>query len=83
MPADTKGRVTRLIVDHLGIDEAKVTDNAHLADDLGADSLDAIELIMACEDEFHIEISDEQLDRVRTVADIVRLIDKLWLEQHP
>lgn len=83
MPADTFDRLKRIIVDHLGVDQAKVTASAEIRNDLGADSLDAIELVMACEEEFHIEISDEQIERIKIVGDVVGLIDRLWAEQHP
>lgn len=69
-------RVRKIIVEHLGVDEHKVVDNANINDDLGADSLDAIELCMAVEEEFKIEITDAEIDNIKTVDDIVKLVDK-------
>lgn len=67
--------VKKIISSELSVDEAKVTLDAKLADDLGADSLDATELIMAIEDEFNIEINDEKAQAMKTVRDIVEYID--------
>lgn len=68
-------RVRKIIIEHLGVDESKVVDNANITDDLGADSLDAIELCMAVEEEFKIEITDAEIDAIKTVDDIVKLVD--------
>lgn len=68
-------RVKKLISEHLGVDEARVVDTASIEKDLGADSLDAIELVMAFEEEFQIDISDDEADKLQTVDDIVNMID--------
>lgn len=69
-------RVKNIIVDHLGVDEDKVTDDASFIDDLGADSLDTVELIMAFEEEFGIEISDEEGDAIVTVGNAIAFLKK-------
>ena len=71
----TTDRVKKIVVEHLGVDESKVTDKANINDDLGADSLDAIELCMAVEEEFKIEITDAEIATIQTVEDIVKLVD--------
>ncbi|ATY85076.1 acyl carrier protein [Kyrpidia spormannii] len=73
--SDTFDRVKRIIVDRLGVDEDKVTMEASFKDDLGADSLDIVELVMELEDEFGMEISDEDAEKISTVAEVVRYID--------
>ncbi|GAB7388106.1 acyl carrier protein [Bacillaceae bacterium] len=73
--ADTFERVKKIIVDRLGVDESKVTPEASLKDDLEADSLDVVELVMELEDEFDLEISDEDAEKIRTVGEIVEYID--------
>jgi len=70
-------RVKKIVVDHLGVDEAKVTPEAAFTDDLSADSLDHVELTMAFEEAFGIEISDEAAEGVLTVGDAVKLIERL------
>lgn len=70
-------RIKKLIVAYLGTEEAKITPGANFQDDLGADSLDAIELVMAAEEEFAIEISDEQATEIKTVGDFFALIKTL------
>ena len=67
-------RVKTIIVDRLGVDEAKITMEATFKDDLGADSLDVVELIMELEDEFDLEISDEDAEKISTVGDVVTYI---------
>jgi acyl carrier protein len=73
--SDTLSRVKSIIVDRLGVDEAKVVPTATFKDDLGADSLDVVELIMELEDEFDTEISDEDAEKIKTVGDVVTYID--------
>jgi len=70
-------RIKSLIVQELGVDADKVTLEARLADDLGADSLDAVELIMAIEEEFDIEVNDEAAQQINQVKDIVEQVEKL------
>jgi acyl carrier protein len=74
MPVDEK--VKQIIVEQLGVDEAEVTANASFVDDLGADSLDIVELVMAFEEAFDIEIPDEDAEKIRTVQDAVDYIGK-------
>lgn len=69
-------KVKELIVENLGVDEEEVTPEATLMDDLGADSLDAVELSLALEDELDIRIPDEEFEQMKTVQDIVDYIDK-------
>lgn len=69
--SDTAERVRGIIVEHLGVDEAKVTDTASFIDDLGADSLDTVELVMAFEEEFGCEIPDDAAEKILTVKDAV------------
>lgn len=73
----TADRVKKIVTDHLGADEAKVTPEASLREDLGADSLDHVELVMAFEEEFMIEISDEVAEKVVTVGDAVTTIEQI------
>jgi len=68
-------RVKQIIVEQLGVDEAEVTPNASFVDDLGADSLDTVELVMAFEEAFEIEIPDEDAEKIRTVKDAVDYIN--------
>ncbi|MBM7715635.1 acyl carrier protein [Siminovitchia sp. FSL H7-0308] len=72
--ADVMERVTKIIVDRLGVEESKVTLEASFRDDLGADSLDVVELVMEFEDEFDMEISDEDAEKIATVGDAVNYI---------
>ena len=67
-------KVKKIIVDRLGVDEAEVTSEASFVDDLGADSLDTLELVMALEEEFGIEIPDEDAEKILTVNDAVKYI---------
>ena len=69
-------RVKKIIVDQLGIEESKITENSSFIDDLGADSLDIVELIMAFEEEFDIEIPDEDAEKMKTVGDAVKYLNK-------
>ncbi len=69
-------KVKQIIVEQLGVDEAEVTPNASFVDDLGADSLDTVELVMAFEEAFDIEIPDEEAEKIKTVQDAVDYIAK-------
>ena len=73
--SDTADRVKKIVVEHLGVDEDKVVDNASFIDDLGADSLDTVELVMAFEEEFGIEIPDDAAETIQTVGDAVKFIE--------
>ena len=73
--ADTYSEIKALIVDLLGVDESKVTKDARFREDLEADSLDLVELIMAFEDKFGSEISDEDAQKITTVGEAVKYID--------
>lgn len=72
----TEGKVKGIIVEQLGVDEDEVTLDASFTDDLGADSLDIVELVMAFEEEFGIEIPDEEAEKISTVRQAVEYIDK-------
>jgi len=74
MSSDIFERVKRIIVERLGVDEAEVTPEASFKDDLGADSLDVVELVMELEDEFDLEISDEDAEKISTVGEVVEYI---------
>ena len=67
-------RVKEIIVDQLGVDENEVTDSAHFIEDLGADSLDTVELVMAFEEEFNIEIPDEDAEKITTVGSAIEYL---------
>jgi acyl carrier protein len=73
--ASADERVKQIIVEQLGVDEAEVTPTASFVDDLGADSLDTVELVMAFEEAFEIEIPDEDAEKIRTVKDAVEYIN--------
>ena len=72
--ASVEDRVKQIIVEQLGVDEAEVTPNASFVDDLGADSLDTVELVMALEEEFDIEIPDEDAEKIQSVQDAIDYI---------
>jgi acyl carrier protein len=72
--SDVAERVKKIIVEHLGVEEVKVVEPASFIDDLGADSLDTVELVMAFEEEFGIEIPDEAAEKILTVKDAVDYI---------
>jgi acyl carrier protein len=74
--ASVEERVKQIIVEQLGVDEAEVTPTASFVDDLGADSLDQVELVMAFEEAFGIEVPDEDAEKMTTVKDAVEYIDK-------
>ena len=74
--SDTAERVKKIVVEHLNVDPEKVTDGASFIEDLGADSLDTVELVMAFEEEFSIEIPDDAAESIVTVGDAVKYIDK-------
>ncbi len=69
-------RVKKIVVKNLGVDESKVTENASFVDDLGADSLDTVELVMAFEEEFGVEIPDDAAEKILTVRDAVAYLEK-------
>jgi len=69
-------RVKKIIVDQLGVDVSKITQESSFVDDLGADSLDIVELIMAFEEEFDIEIPDEDAEKIKTVGDAIKYLNK-------
>ena len=73
--SDISDRVKKIVVEHLGVDESKVNDAASFIDDLGADSLDTVELVMAFEEEFGSEISDSEAEKILTVGDAVKFIE--------
>ncbi|GAC1418596.1 MAG: acyl carrier protein [Candidatus Velthaea sp.] len=75
MAADTFEKVKKIIVEQLGVEESEVTMEASITDDLGADSLDQVELVMAFETEFNIDIPDEEAEKIKTVGDAVTKID--------
>ncbi len=73
--SDVLERVTKIVVDRLGVDETEVIPSANFKEDLGADSLDVVELVMQLEDEFEMEISDEDAEKIATVGDAVSYIE--------
>ncbi len=73
--SDIAERVKKIVMDHLGVDEAKVTDNASFIDDLDADSLDTVELVMAFEEEFRCEIPDDAAEKILTIKDAISFIE--------
>ena len=74
--SDISERVKKIVVEHLGIDEDKVTETASFIDDLGADSLDTVELVMAFEEEFGCEIPDDVAEKIVTVKDAINYIEE-------
>ena len=75
MKKNVSVKVKKMVVDHLGVDESKVIDEANFIDDLGADSLDTVELVMAFEEEFGSEISDSDAEKILTVGDAIKFIE--------
>ena len=74
--SDIAERVKKIVVEHLGVDASKVTDSSSFIDDLNADSLDTVELVMAFEEEFSVEIPDEAAEKILTVQDAIDYISK-------
>jgi acyl carrier protein len=70
------GKVKKIIAEQLGVDESEITNESHFIDDLGADSLDTVELVMALEEEFGIEIPDEDAEKIQTVGDVQKYIEE-------
>ena len=75
MASNVEGKVRQIICEQLGVNEADVTLDASFIEDLGADSLDIVELVMALEEEYDMEISDEEAEKIRTVQDVVNYIE--------
>ena len=75
MSDDVSSKVKKIVADHLGIEEVKVNDDSSFIDDLGADSLDTVELVMAFEEEFGTEISDSEAEKILTVGDAIKFIE--------
>ncbi len=74
--SETADRVKKIVVEHLGVEPEKVTEDAAFIDDLGADSLDIVELVMAFEEEFNVEIPDDAAENITTVKDAIEYIEK-------
>ena len=74
--SETADRVQKIVVEHLGVEADKVTQDASFIDDLGADSLDIVELVMAFEEEFGVEIPDDAAENISTVGDATKFIDE-------
>ena len=77
MTKDVATKVKKMVVDHLGVEESKVTDEANFIDDLGADSLDTVELVMAFEEKFGIEIPDDAAEKIQTVQNAIDHIESI------
>lgn len=73
--SDISEKVKKIVVEHLGVDEKKVNDSASFIDDLGADSLDTVELVMAFEEEFECEIPDDVAEKILTIGDAIKYIE--------
>ncbi len=74
--SETAERVKKIVVEHLGVENEKVTEEASFIDDLGADSLDIVELVMAFEEEFGVEIPDDAAEKITTVKDAIDYIEQ-------
>ena len=74
--SDTADRVKKIVVEHLGVDADKVSEGASFIDDLGADSLDTVELVMAFEEEFGVEIPDDAAETILTVGDAIKFLEQ-------
>ena len=75
MAASVQGRVKEIVCEHLGVSAEEVTPEASFIEDLGADSLDIVELVMALEEEYEMEISDEDAEKIKTVQDVITYIE--------
>ena len=75
--SDTFDRIKSIVVDHLGVDDDKVTETANFVDDLGAGSLDTVELVLAFEEEFNIEIPDTAAEKIQTIKNAVDFVDSV------
>ena len=73
--SEVNTKVKKIVADHLGVEEDKITNEASFIDDLGADSLDTVELVMAFEEEFGSEISDSEAEKILTVGDAIKFIE--------
>lgn len=69
-------KIKKIIAEQLGVDEGEIAPESHFIDDLGADSLDTVELVMALEEEYGIEIPDEDAEKIQTVGDVAKYIDE-------
>jgi len=76
LPEETVGKIKALVAEQLDVDIEKVTDEASFIEDLGADSLDTVELVMALEEEYGVDIPDEDVEKVTTVKDVIAYIDE-------
>jgi acyl carrier protein len=74
--SDIAERVKKIVVEHLGVEPEKVTEASNYIDDLGADSLDTVELVMAFEEEFNVEIPDDAAETIQTVGDAIKFLEK-------
>ena len=75
MSDEVSSKVRKIVADHLGVDESKIAEESSFIDDLGADSLDTVELVMAFEEEFGTEISDSEAEKILTVGDAIKFIE--------
>jgi acyl carrier protein len=80
LPEETAGKIKALIAEQLGVDIEKVTNEASFIEDLGADSLDTVELVMALEEEYGVDIPDEDVEKVTTVKDMLAYVDEHRIE---
>ena len=73
---ESRDRIKKIIVNQLGVDESKIRENSSFIDDLGADSLDIIDLVMAFEEEFDVEIPDKDVEKMKTFGDVIKYLNK-------